>query len=222
MREALKGVIDTRFWCSYGTVCVIDDAGNVSVTDEEAVIVAADGVYADVLLEPSGIPTTCRVQLGVGGNSCTIFCPIRAGDEVLVTLPNGDTGMPPLIVAVLNNKTAKLPMEPNKQPVFKNDRLSIFAKDVPIEIRNAAGASARLETDGTVVVIPAPTKQVLLGDSTGTQPVGLGAAIETYLGKIRAFLVAHTHPVSGTTASASLTNIDAVPGVQSPNVQVKT
>src|SRR5205814_5797742 len=98
------------------------------------------------------LPITARLCIGVGG-SCSILAPIRPGDEVLVTLPDGGNA-DPAIVAILNNEHAPIPIDADNKPVFKNDRLSVFARGVPIEVRTDGGASVRLEANGEVSMVP--------------------------------------------------------------------
>lgn len=186
--EAIKGHgIDLRHWASHGTVCTVDDSGNCNFSDPDAVIVAPDGVWADVVLQPLEIPVTARMQLGVGGGTCTILCPLRAGDEVLVIIPDGDLNNPPAIVAILNSQGVKIPLESDGRPVFKNDRLSIFAKGVPIEIRTDAGNKVHLQTDGDAVVEQGGSGKVRLGGDGAAESVIKG---DTYRLAERTFLTA--------------------------------
>jgi hypothetical protein len=150
MSEALKGPgIDTRHWVSYGTVAVVGD-GEPDFADPHAVNVSPSGVLVDVLLMPSGIPVTCRYAGIQGGGACTILAPIRPGDEVLVVIPDGEVRAVPVIVAILNAAHTKLPGETDRKPVFRNDRLSVYATDVPIEIRTSGGAKVVLDQGGNV------------------------------------------------------------------------
>lgn len=228
-REAIKGPgADTRYWVSLGTVGVQKDDGTVDATDPQAVVITPRGVFVDVFLQPLGAWVTARLQLGVGGRSCSIMAPIRAGDEVVVVLADGGL-VTPVIVAILNNATGKLPLEQSdNKPVFRNDRLSIFAKDVPVEIRTASGARAILKTDGEVVIEPAAGKLVKIGSDTAPlQFAGLGDAIEEYLGEIKSAFNGHTHPIPipsgapiGVTSPTASTITGVVP-VKSSNVKIK-
>lgn len=138
LAEAVKSSgIDTRYWSSHGTVGTTGDDGTFNPNDDLAVHIAADSVWADVLLEPLGQPVTCRVALGVGGKEAVIQAPIHPGDEVLVVIPGGDFTNPPTIVAILNNLGDKIPISSSdSKPIFKNDRLLILAKSVPVEVRS--------------------------------------------------------------------------------------
>lgn len=158
--EAIKGAgIDTRFWSSHATVCSVNESGEPNFTDPQAVVSAPDGVVADVMLMPLEIPITARVQLGVGGR-CRIDAPLHAGDEVLVVIPDGDLNNPLSIVAILNSRAHPVPLDSDGMPVFKNDRLMVFARDVPVEIRTPT-ARVQVTQDG----------KVNLGDADATEKV---------------------------------------------------
>lgn len=174
--ESLKGPgIDTRFWCSHATVGTMDDQGKFDPTDKRSIIVAPDGVWVDVRLEPSGIPVTARVQLGVGGQA-HILAPINPGDEVLVHIPSGNPSNPPTVAAILNNQRFKIPIGKDKKPIFKNDRVLIHVKDkLPIEL-NAV--------------------KIQLGDETAAEPLVLGNQWKELTEKILQQLAIHVHPTA--------------------------
>lgn len=183
--EAIKGAgIDTRHWCSYGTVGTVDDTGEPDYTAANAVIIAPDGVWADVVLQPLGLPVTARVQLGAGGQRSSFQVPIYPGDEVLVHIPDGDFGNPPTITAILNNQGDRVPRAAGV-PIAKNDRVFLWAKDVPVEI-NAI--------------------KIQLGDETSAEPMVLGdkykAEITTLLDALK--LDIRPSPVGPIAPSSSL------------------
>lgn len=153
--EAIRGPgMDTRTWCSYGTVGVIGDDGSFDTSSMEAILVAPDGVYADVRLEPSGMPVTCRVQLGIGSTG-TILAPIKPGDAVLVHVASGNPAAGPVIGAILTTQEAKLPLDSARKSIFKNDRLLIqVGSNLPVEVN---------------------AKRINLGGESATQPAVLGS-----------------------------------------------
>lgn len=162
VRDAMK---DARAWCSYGIVATVGDDGTINDTDQHAVLIAPGGVAVDVVLAPSEEPVTCRYAGIAGGPDVTIYAPIHAGDEVLVVIPDGQLGLPPVIVAIMTSRAAPLPIENDGKPVFRNDRLSIFSRTVPIEIRTPGG-SVRVEPDGKVNLgAPDAGEQLVLGTS---------------------------------------------------------
>lgn len=168
VREALKGPgADTRYWVSYGTVGTVDDQGNTNFEDPRAVHIAPDGVYCDVILMPTQLPVTCRYPGSAGGTGVQVITPIHPGDEVLVTLPDGSANSPPVIAAVLNSQSNKIPRGADRRPLFKNDRVLIFAKDVDLDLRTEGGARVEVRQDDQVVVT---SGDVRLGDEGATQP----------------------------------------------------
>jgi hypothetical protein len=142
--------MDTRHWVSYGTVATVHgEDGKPSYTDPHAVVITPSGIDVDVILEPSGCPTTCTY--GRAGQ-VSFLAPIHPGDQVLVVIPDGDLSMVPRIVEVIGGASAPLPVEEDGKPVFRNDRLSIFARGVPVEVRTDGGSAVRVRPDGSVQV----------------------------------------------------------------------
>ncbi len=143
--------IDTRVWSCRATVATIHgDEGAANYDDQGAVVISPSGVDVDVILEPYGWPITCRYP-GIQAGEVSILAPIRPGDQVLVSIPDGDLAAIPEIVKVIPDASGRaLPTETDGKPVFRNDRLSIFARSVPIEIRTGGGGHLRINTDGTI------------------------------------------------------------------------
>jgi len=182
MAEALKAPgIDPRYWCSYGTVSVVHDDGDIDaqgnvildVTDTSCVHVAPDGTYCDVVLQPTLVPVTCRYPGLQGGPSAQVITPIRPGDEVLVMLPNGSTSGPPVIAAILNSQAHLVPLGADRRPLFRNDRVLIYATDTPIDLRTANGTEVLIDQDGNVTVT---ASRVALGGSDATEQVVKGTS----------------------------------------------
>lgn len=161
--------IDTRTWVSHGTVASVrGEEGQPNFEDENAVFISDKGVEVDVILEPDNVPTTCTYGLQAG--DCWIVAPIHPGDLVTVIIPKGEYGAIPRIVAVGAGPHTPMPLEDDRKPVFRNDRLHIFAKTVPIEIRTAGGARVVLDQDGQVQVVG----QTFLGAADAEQRALLG------------------------------------------------
>jgi hypothetical protein len=142
--------MDQRYWCSFGTVCTIDpESGKMDPTDKLAIYNDSAGVDVDVELEPLGQPCTCKYA-GVQAGDVTIMAPIRPGDIVLVECPDGDL-FTPVITHIMQSRSKRQPTE-NGKPIFDNNRLLVYAKNVPIDVRTAGGAKLALQQDGTIEV----------------------------------------------------------------------
>jgi hypothetical protein len=140
--------IDQRYWCSFGTVCTIDpESGKMDPTDKLAIYCDSAGVDVDVELEPLRQPCTCKYA-GIQAGDVTIMAPIRPGDIVLVECPDGDL-CTPVITHIMQSRSKRQPTEDGK-PIFDNNRLLVYAKNVPIDIRTAGGAKLVLQQDGTI------------------------------------------------------------------------
>lgn len=139
--------VDLRHWVSYGTVAsVAGDDGKANYEDPNAIVITPAGVEIDVILEPSGYPVTCKYGMQAG----RVYwgSPVRPGDQVLVSLPEGDVSMVPVAVKIVSGSSDPMPTEQDGTPVFKNDRALIFAEGVPIDLRTRAGARVLLDGAG--------------------------------------------------------------------------
>jgi hypothetical protein len=153
-RALTQAGIDSRHWVSYGTVATVDDDGDIDFTDVRAVYIGPQGVECDVVLEPLNLHVVC-IYAGIqGGRDCSFMSPIRAGDRVLVCLPDGDPTVPPVIQAILHSADHRMPME-GGLPIFQNDRILLFAQNVDVEVRTANGGRLHVKQDNTVDVIGA-------------------------------------------------------------------
>lgn len=157
VREMARGEVDSRMWSSYGVVGQLLEDGSIN-TDGQHVFTAPEGVTVDVVLLPHGVQTPCRYHGISAGENATIMAPIRGGDEVLVSVPQGDLRTGPVIVAILNNASQKMPLGTDRKPFWQNDRVLIFAEDVPIDLRTRGGA--RVNMNGTDVVVNEGTRGV--------------------------------------------------------------
>lgn len=162
--EGLKAPgMDTREWIDYGTVASLrDDDGQPDFSDPNAVVIAPRGVEVDVLYGVNQTPITCKygTQCGVG----VILTPIRPGDLVLVSIPGGDPGNGGKILSVMPGPHTPLPVEDDGKPIFRNDRVSITARGVPIEIRTTGGGKVVIDEDDIKATNPNGAVVELTGD----------------------------------------------------------
>jgi hypothetical protein len=156
-------------WVSNATVAVVGDDGEPDFEDPHSVHIGPQGVSVDVILDPGGMPMTCRYNGLAGGQAGSIQYPVQPGDEVVVLIPSGEMGGAPIALPAFSSAWAPLPLGPDRKPLFNNDRIHVYAKNVPIDIRTAGGARILVNQDGTV---EASGEQVTLT----TDKVRLGAA----------------------------------------------
>ena len=67
-----------------------------------------------------------------------------------VECPDGDL-FTPVITHIMQSRSKRQPTE-NGKPIFDNNRLLVYAKNVPIDVRTAGGAKLALQQDGTIEV----------------------------------------------------------------------
>jgi hypothetical protein len=158
LAEGLKGAeIDPRYWVAEGTVCkLLTDTGELDYGANDAVWNDSGGVHVDVELQPIGVHVTCRYA-GIQAGDVTIFAPIRPGNIVKVSFPDGDFSSG-VIDAILHSRSQRQPTEEGK-PLFDNNRLLIYANSVPIDIRTKGGVKIGL-TQGGEVKVEASSVQV--------------------------------------------------------------
>jgi hypothetical protein len=203
--EAIKQPgLDTRYWVSEGTVGTVNtETGDFDPQDKRAIHNDSSGCHVDVLLEPLMIPCTCQYA-GIQAGDVTIYAPIRPGNRVVVSLPDGDlTGG--IITAILNSRSMRQPTK-DRKPIFDNNRLLIHAQSVPIDIRTASGSQVCLLQDGTVRV----------GNQDASHPEICGDTFKTklddMLGKLESAL-SSVQPVAvdgGTAIGIALSAISAL------------
>lgn len=190
---------DTRYWCSMGTVGTLDDdTGEFDVTDKRAILIGPEGTEVDVRLEPADQLVTCRYA-GVQAGEVTIFAPIHPGDLVLVMLPDGGTAQP-TIAAIIQSRSLKQPLGPNRRPIFDNQRLLIHAKSVPIDIRTAGGTQVLLEQNGTATVkgakVVADADDVRLGGPGASHAIPQGDNLQTAINTLADAVQVYTDAVA--------------------------
>ena len=177
--------MDPREWLCWGTVATMDDEGKAHYDDPHAVHQGPEGVEVDVYLETLDKLVTCHYPGIQGGGRVYVGAPIGPGDRVVVGMPEGDTGGC-VILAIGNGASDPVPLGDDKKPIFQNDRLLVWAKSVPIDIRTAGGAEIFLEQDGSVHLgTRGATQSVVFGDarnSAETQELAaISAALDTLI-----------------------------------------
>jgi len=200
---------DTRYWCSFATVCTVDpESGKPNYADKHAIYNDSAGVDVDVLLEPLKQPCTCKYA-GESAGEVTICTPIRPGDIVLVECPDGDLTTP-VITHILHTRSKRQPTDGGK-PIFDNNRLLIFAKSVPIDIRTAGsdGSPVQIlvEQDGTATIT---AKRINEGDHSVTEQAVLGTS---YRNRENAMLDALEDGLSAMESAAQGSNAGFFPGL---------
>lgn len=211
--------MDTRHWVSYGTVASVHgEDGTADYDDPNAILVTPAGVDVDVILEPSGAPVPCRY--GIQAGVVQILTPIRAGDQVMVLIPDGDLAAIPEILRVIPGAAAertRLPVEDDGLPVFKNDRCSIFARGVPIEIRTDGGGHLRVNVDGTIQLGGLDAdQQVIRGNDYNDAHGDLDAGLKTFLQALSTYAAAIQSIADPSTAAT--TALTAAIGVFSGSI----
>jgi phage baseplate assembly protein gpV len=161
--------MDTRYWCSRGTIGTIDDQGDFHPDDPHAIWIGPEGVECDVKLEPLEQMVTALWSKG-DAESSDIW-PIRPGDQVLVECPGGDL-MTPVITHILHSRSAKQPMA-SGVPLFDNKRRLIYLKTSDLDIRCAAG-KASIAAGPTSVWVK--QDKIQLGDDQVTEQAILGTS----------------------------------------------
>ena len=184
---------DLRYWVSHGTVCTVDEStGDINTKDPNAIWIGPEGVECDVRLEPLKIHVCCRYA-GITAGDVTMYPPIKPGDLVLVNLPEGFAHLP-VIVNILNSRSAKQALGPDRKPIFDNKRLLIHAKTCAIDIQNAGGVRVLIEQDGTVTMTAKKIKQgssgasqhAVLGDQYTAQWQHFLSALDTWVDSVTA------------------------------------
>ncbi len=188
--------IDPRLWVAYGVVGTPREDGTVDTTDYHAIHIGPGGCTVDVVLQPENIPVVCHYNGIAGGRSGWIDVPIHPGDKVVVGLPGGDTSYP-VILGFRNNLSQQIPCEAEDgKPVFRNDRVSIYASGVPIEIRTAGGARLRLNQDGTIQLGQDASQQLVLGTDYRGAEQGWHGALDVFLEAMASSFNGVTDPAS--------------------------
>ena len=180
--------MDLRNWLSYGTVATVDDEGNVHHDDPHAISQGAEGVEVDVYVESLDKLVTCHYAGVHGGPNVYIGAPIKPGDRVVVGMPEGDDAGC-VILAILNSAAQPVPLGPDKKPIFQNDRLLVWSKAVPIDLRVQGGPQVLIEQAGNVTVtaknVTVKADSTQLGKDGLTPPVNglvLGAGVDPFTG----------------------------------------
>jgi len=165
--------MDTRYWCSRGTVGTVDDQGSEHFDDPHAVWIGPEGVECDVILQPLGQRVTAL--WGEGGDVSDI-APIHPGDQVVVEFPDGVL-MGGKILCILKSRSNKQPMT-SGTPIFDNKRRLIYAKAGALDLRTAGvggAAPAQFLMDQAATVTTTATR-INLGDKDVTEQAVKGTS----------------------------------------------
>ena len=195
LREGLASPgMDTRYWCSRGTVGTVDGQGSVHFDDPHAIWIGPEGVECDVVLQPLGQRVTA---LWGGGGDVSDIAPIHPGDQVFVEFPDGNLAGGK-IAGIIHSRSNKQPMASGK-PIFDNKRRLIFAKNVVIDIRTAGLNGADpvqflIDQAGTVTTTATRinhgasdvTEQFILGTSYRRDTTTLYQNLQTALAAMQA------------------------------------
>lgn len=141
--------MDTRTWVSLAIV-------------ERVIIDEDEGVFADVLLMPSGERFPARVAQEYAGNGFGLYTPIEVDDEVLVEAPSGDPDNGMILTRRLYSKSDPPPAEAASNP---SDVLLVVKTDQTLRIITAGSGNVVIETRGA--------GKVKLGLESAVDPVVL-------------------------------------------------
>ena len=210
--------IDPRVWITLGIV-------------KEVGFDAAEGIFADVQLQPSGEIETCFLGAPYAGAEFGMFAPVQVDDTVLVAVPSGDPNHGPVIIARMWDAADKPASDfagsgddPTEDVVLrvragKKLRVRVKGSGGQVDIQAEEGANINIQSGGSgkIVIHASGSEKVYLGGETGTQPVALGTVIKTHLLAIKGWLDAHTH-VTTATVSTGPVGVNSPPAVASPEV----
>jgi hypothetical protein len=160
--------MDTRTWVSLAVVTAV-------------VIDPNEGVFADVLLMPSNVKTTCRVGQEYAGAGFGFYTPVLVDDEVLVEAPSGNPDNGLILTRRLYSASDPPPSE-----------VSTFPDDVLLVVRE--GKTCRILVEGA--------GQVEIRSRGGT---ARRLAFKDELDALAAAFEAHFHPASAGTTSPTTT-----------------
>lgn len=137
----------------------------------------AHGVYADLVLVPTGDEVTARVGPIYAGGGFGLYAPLKIDDEVLAVCPSGHPDEGWVVVSRLWSAADKPPTIP--QDAAKVDDLLIQVEE---------GRTLRLVTSGSGnIVLQVDTGKVLLGDEAILNDplagVVQGAGIDPFTGQ---------------------------------------
>lgn len=196
--------IDPRQWIKLASV-------------EELGFDPLEGVFADLLLLPEGVPDTALVGSTYAGAAFGDWCPLEVGDLVVVAIPDGDSGSGPVVIARCWN--AADPPHPDfgdgSEP--SQDRVIRSRTGRAIKLRTSGtgamslvaegAADAELTSLGGIVQLGAAVPgqpaadAVALAGLTVAQMQSLAAAITTLKSATNAVAIALDALVPGTSAA---------------------
>jgi hypothetical protein len=191
LREGIASPgMDTRYWCSRGTVGTIDDQGEFHPDDPHAIWNGPEGVECDVKLEPLEQMVTALWSKGDAESSD--IGPIRPGDQVLVECPGGDL-MTPVITHILHSRSAKQPMAAGV-PIFDNKRRLVYLATTDFDLRCVKG-KASIAAGPTCIWVK--QDQVQLGAADAQHPVPQGDNLQTAINALADAMQAYANAVAG-------------------------
>jgi hypothetical protein len=129
-RALARPGMDTRTWVSLAVVTAV-------------VIDPAEGVFADVLLMPSNVKTTCRVAQEYAGDGFGFYTPVLVDDEVLVEAPNGNPDNGLILTRRLYSKSDPPPEEAVDNP---DDVLMVIRKGKTMRILVDGGGQVEIRS----------------------------------------------------------------------------
>ena len=109
----------------------------------------AHGVFADIRYLPSGDTDTALVGSQYAGGGFGTLCPPKVEDVVLVAVPDGHTGLGPVIIARMWSKADPPPVDfagENDEPT--TDPTTRVEDGATFRIVAKAGANVRIELEG--------------------------------------------------------------------------
>jgi hypothetical protein len=149
----------------------------------------AQGVFADIQLNPSGEHETVYVNCPYAGDGFGDWCPLHVGDLVLIAFPNGDPNNGGVILARGWNGVDKPPAvianPTGDEPV--NDRVIVVEPGQKLTVVVSMGGSIELKNDSASVVIEGT--DILAGDATA-MPLVLADPYNQLLAALNVFATA--------------------------------
>lgn len=159
--------MDTRVWSSWGTVAQdTPEQPSVRFKDETGAVIP-DGPYVAVDLHPWGHRVQCRVSSMCAGVGESEWHPFVQGDEVLVSIPEGNFMAGCMIVGRANNALDQFPAIVAGQDATANN-FGFKRMRAPFIIETASSYLIRSAVTGAQFGID-QTGQVIFNDGDGSR-----------------------------------------------------
>jgi hypothetical protein len=175
LREAVAGPRnDTREWVKLATVIEVG--------------IDAEGMFADVLLEPEGVEDTVRVGSIYAGNGFGFYAPLAVDDQVLVAFPDGDSNVGGWVIsrAWSTADPPPVPLQAGDEDPSSNVVLWV-APDKHLTLKVTGSGNINLQADAGKVCVGDVV------DASGTEPIAKGTTLKTWMAAVRSWLLVHTH-----------------------------